>query len=107
MIHRDDDDENRADPVAPSSGRSHPGDGNEKNNGECDEDTQGGEQGTRKGKRTKDGNGKGKETGKETGKGYGTGNSFVKQTPGENDISRAVALQWQKERYEADSDTEG
>jgi len=70
-----------------------------------------------KGKGTKDGKGKGKgkatEEGKgkatEEGKGKGNGKwkGIVKQTPGGDDISPAVALQLQKEMYEADSDMEG
>jgi len=72
---------------------------------------QGGEKGTGKGKGTKDGKGKGKgkatEERKGKGKGNGKGKGIVKQTPGEDDISRAVAVQLQKEMYEADSDTEG
>jgi len=48
-----------------------------------------------KGKRTEKGNGNGKRKG------------IVKQTPGRDDISRAIALQLQKEMYEADLDTEG
>ena len=56
-----------------------------------------------KGKGPKDGKGKGK--GKGTGKGNGKG--IVEHTPGGDDISRAVALQLQKERYEAYSDMEG
>jgi hypothetical protein len=39
--------------------------------------------------------------------GKGKGKCIVKQTPGGDDISCAIALQLQKERYEADSDTEG
>ena len=111
IIDEDDDNENWADPGAPSGGRSHPGDGNDNDNAEGEEDTQGGEQATGKGKGTKDGKGngqrkgKGKGTGKGQGKGKGKG--IVKQTPGGDDISCAVALQLQKERYEADSDTEG
>jgi hypothetical protein len=50
-----------------------------------------------------DGMGKGK--GKE--KGNGKGKGIVIQTTGGDDISRAVALQLQKERYEADSGMEG
>jgi len=65
------------------------------------EDTQGGENGTRNGKGTKDGKGTGK------GKANRKGKSIVQQTPGGDDISCAVALQLQKERYEADSDTGG
>ena len=41
------------------------------------------------------------------GNGNGKGRGIVKQTPGGDDISRAVAVQLQKEMYEADSDTEG
>jgi len=93
IIDDDDDDENWADPGGPSSGRSHPGDGNDNDNGEGGEDTQGGEKGT--------GKGKGK------GKGNRKGEGIVKQTPGEDDISRPVALQLQKEMYEADSDMQG
>jgi hypothetical protein len=103
MIDEDDDDENWADPGAPSGGRSRPGDGHDNDNGEGKEDTQGGEKGTGNGKETKDGKGKGKGQGKRNGKGKG----IVKQTPGGDDISRAVALQLQKERYQADLGTEG
>jgi len=101
IIDEDDDDENWADPGAPSDGRSRPGNGNDNDSGEGEKDTQGGEKGTEKGKGTKDGKGKGK------GKGNGKRNGIVEQTPGGDDISRAVALQLQKERDEADSDTEG
>jgi len=80
-----------------------PCDGNDNHDGEGKEDTQGGEKGTGKGKGTKDG--KGKRKGK--GKGNVKGKCIVKQTPGGDDISRAVALQLQKEMHEADSDTEG
>jgi hypothetical protein len=103
IIDEDDDDGNWADPGVPSGGRSRPGDDNDNDIGEGGEDTQGGENGTRKGKGTKDGKGKGKGKGKGNGKGKG----IVKQTPGGDDISHAVALQLQKERYEADSGTEG
>jgi hypothetical protein len=48
---------------------------------------------------------KGKGMGK--GKGNGKGQGSVKQTPGGDDISCAVALQLKKQRYEADSDMEG
>jgi len=109
IIDEDDDDENWADPGAPSGGWSRPGYGNHNDNSEGEEDMQGGEKmtgkGTGKGKGTKDGKGKGK--GKRKGKGNGNGKGIVEQTPGGDDISRAVALQLQKERYEADSDTEG
>jgi hypothetical protein len=70
-----------------------------------------GETGTGKVKGTKDGKGTGQgkatEEGKGKGKVNGKGKGIVKQTPGEVDISRAVAVQLQKEMFEADSDTEG
>jgi len=50
IIDKDDDDENWADPGAPSGGRSRRGDGNDNDDGEVEEDTQGGEKGTGKGK---------------------------------------------------------
>jgi hypothetical protein len=103
IIDEDDDDENWADPGVPSGGRSRPGDGNDNDDGEGEEDTQGGEKGTGNGKGTKDV--KGKRKGK--GKGNGNGKGIVKRTPGGDDISRAIALQLQKERYETDSGTEG
>jgi len=112
-IINEDDDDNWADPGAPSSGRSHPADDNDNDDGESEEDTQGGEKATGKGKGTNDRKGKGKATedGKGTGKGKGKGNGkgkgIVIHTPGGDDISRAVALQWQKEMSEADLDTEG
>jgi hypothetical protein len=90
-------------PAAPSGGRSRPGNCNGNDDGECEEDTKGGERETGKGKGTKDRKGKRKGKGKGTGKGKG----IVKQTPGRDDISRAVALELQKERYQEDSDTEG
>jgi len=76
IIDKDDDDDNWADRGAPSGGRSRPGDGNDNDDGESEEDTQGGEKGTRKGKGTKDGKGKGKvtEDGKGKRKGNGKGN---------------------------------
>jgi hypothetical protein len=48
-----------------------------------------------------------KGKGKVKGQGNGKGKGIVKQPPGGDDISHAVALQLQKERNEADSDTEG
>jgi len=66
-----------------------------------------------KGKGTKHWKGKGKATddgnGKEKGKGKGNSKEkgIVKQTAGGDDISRAVALQLQKEMSEAYFDTEG
>ena len=103
IIDEDDDDENWADPGAPGGGRSCPGDDNDNDNGEGEENTQGSVKGTGKGKGTKDGKGKGKATedGKGKGKGKGKGNDkgkgIVKQTPGGNDISRAIALQLQRQ----------
>jgi len=112
-IDDDDDDDNGADPGALSGGRSRPGDGNDNDDGESEQDTQGGEKGTEKRKRTQDGKGTGKATedGKGKGKGKVKGNGkekgILKHTPGGDDISRAVALQLQKEMSEADLDTEG
>jgi hypothetical protein len=103
IIDQDDDDENWADPGAPSGGRSCHGDGNDNDHGEGEEDTQGGKKGTGKGKGSNDGKG----IGKRKGKGNGKGNSIVKRAPGGDAISHAVALQMQKERYEADSGTQG
>jgi len=104
IIDEDDDDDNWADPGAPSSRRSRPSDGNDNDDSEGEEDTQGGEKWTGKGNGTKDG--KGKRKGKATeevkgkGKGNGKGKGIVKQTPGGDDISRAVAVQLQKEMNE-------
>jgi len=103
IIDEDDDDQNWADPGAPRGGRSRPGDDNDNDNGEGEEDTQGSEKGTGEGKATIDGKGKGKGKGKGNGKGKG----IFEQTPGEDDISRAVGLQLQKEMSEAHLDTEG
>jgi len=103
-----DDDKNWADPGAQSSGWSHQGDGKDNYDGEGEEDTQGGEKLTRKGMGTKKGRGRGKgqgkamEEGKGKRKGKCKGKGIVEQTPGGDDISRAVALQLQKEMYEAD-----
>jgi len=47
------------------------------------------------------------EEGKGKGKGNGKGKDIVTQTTGGDDISRAIALQMQKEMYEADKDMEG
>ena len=84
IIDEDNDDDNWADPRAPSCGWSRPGDENDNYNAEGGEDTRSGEKGTRKGKGTKVGKGKGKGKGKGNGKGKGI-----------------VKL------YEAKSDTEG
>jgi len=117
IIDEDDDDVIWVDPRAPSSGKSRPSDGNDNSNGMGKEDTQGGGKGTRKEKGSKDRKEKGK--GKVNGKGEAMvewkgnrkgnvkGKGIVKQTPGGDDISRAVALQWHKEMYKADLDTEG
>jgi len=103
MIDENDDDETWEDPGVLSGGRSRPGYVNENDNGAGEEDTQGGEKRTGKGKGTKDvkGLGKGKVKGNSKGKG------IVKQIPGGYDSSGAVALQLQKQRYRADTDTEG
>jgi len=112
IIDQNDDDENWADPGGPCGGGIRPGDGNVNADSEDEEDTQGGEKGTGKGKGTKDGmgkrkgNGKGKATEEGKGNGNGKGKGIVKQTPGGDDISQAVDLQLQKEIYEADSETE-
>jgi len=111
IFEEDDDDENWADPRVPSGGRSHPSDGNDNDESQGEEDTQGGEKGTGKGKGTKDGKGKGKgkatQEGNEKGKGNGKGKGIVKQTPGGDNISSAVAVQLPRETYDADSDTDG
>jgi len=116
MIEEDDEHENWVDPGAPTSGRSLPRDGNDNDNGDGEEDMQGREKGTGKakdtpaGKRNGKGNGqwKGKATEKEKGKGKGnsTEKSIDKQPPGRDDISYGIVLQWQKQMYEADCDTE-
>jgi len=99
MIDEDDDYEHCADPGALSGGKSHPGDTYDHDDGKGEEDTQGGEKGTGIGKGTKDGKGKGEGKGKGIeevngkGKGNGEGKCIVKQTPGGDDISHAVALQ--------------
>jgi len=113
IFDEDDDDEDWADPGAPSGGRSRPGDGNDNDNSEGEDDMQGGEKGTRTGNGTQDGKGKqnatedGKGKGKGKGNGDGKGKGIVKQTPGGDEISRAIAWQLQKEMSVADMDTEG
>jgi hypothetical protein len=111
ITDEEDGDNNSADPRAPRFGRSRPSDGNDNDNCEGEEDTKSGEKGTRKGNGTKDGKGKGKgkATKEEKGKGKvnGKGKGIVTQTPGGDDISRAIVVQLHKEMYEADSDTEG
>jgi len=91
IIIKDDDDENWADPGAPSSGRSRPGNDNDNDDGEGEEDMQGSEKETGTGTGTKDGKAKVKVTADGTGKGKAIG----KQTPEGDDISRAVASQLQ------------
>jgi hypothetical protein len=103
IIEYDDDDDNWADPGAPSSGSSRPGDGNENNQGEGEDDTLGAEKGTRKEKGMKDGKGNPKWNGKGNGKGKG----IVKRTPGGDDTSCDLALELQKQMSEADLDKEG
>ena len=104
IIDENDDDEYWVDPGAPSGGGSRPGDDNDNDHSDGEEHTQGGEKGTGKENGTKVGNGKGKGKGKGNGKRKGKG--IVKQTPVGDDISRAVALQLQKEMSEADLETE-
>jgi hypothetical protein len=111
VIDEHHDDDNWPDPGAPSGGRRSPSAVNDNDDSQGEEDTQGGEKGTGKGKGTKDGKGKGNWKATEEGKGNGKGNGkwkgIVKQTTGGDDISRAVAVQLQREMYKADSDTEG
>jgi len=108
IIHMNDDEENWSDPGAPSRGRSGPSSGNDNGGSEDLEDMSDGEKGTVIRKGTTDGkvNAKGKATvqgkGKWKGMGHGKGKGVVKQTPGEDDISRAVAVQLQKVIYELD-----
>ena len=71
IIDNNVDDDNWADPGAPSGGRSRPGDRNDNDNGERNEDTQGAQMGPGKWKGTKDGNGKGMGKGKGNCKGKG------------------------------------
>ena len=93
QIIDEDDDENRADPGAPSGGRSCPSDGNDNDNGQGEEDTQGGEKGTRKGKGTKNvkGKGKGKATEDVKAKGNGIGTVLL-NNPQEEMISLVALL---------------
>jgi hypothetical protein len=79
IIEEEDDDDNWADPGAPSSGRSRPSEGNNIDNGESEEDMQGGEKGTRKGKGTNDGKRKGTATENGKGKGKGKGKGISKE----------------------------
>jgi len=102
MIDERDDDENYRNPGGPSGETSRPGDANANDDDEGVEDTQCGDKGTGKGKGIKEG--KGKRMVKR--KGNGKGKGIVKQSPGGNDISHAVALQLEKERNKAAPDTE-
>jgi hypothetical protein len=108
------DDEGRsADLRAPSGGRNSPSHGNFNDTCEVEEDTEGGEKATSKGKGMQNGNGKGKvtEDGKGKVKGKGKENRkwkcIGKQTTGGDEIYCAVVLQLQQETYEGDLDTEG
>jgi len=76
IIDEDDDDDNWADSGAPSGGRSRPSDGNDNDDSEGEEDTQGGEKGTGKGKVQRMGRGKG--SGRQPRKGRGRGRETVK-----------------------------
>jgi hypothetical protein len=71
IIHKDDVDENWAHSGVPSGVRSRPSDGNDNDDCEGQEDTQGGEKGTGKLKGTNNGNGKVKGKATEEGKGKG------------------------------------
>jgi len=94
----------------PSDGWSRPSDGNDNDNCKGEWDMQGGENGTRKRKGMQNGKRKGKGKATEEDKGKGKGNSkgkgIVKQTPGGDDIPRAVAVQLQEKMYQAESDME-
>jgi hypothetical protein len=79
IIDKDDDNENWVDPRAQSGARSRPGDGNDDDDGERKEATQGCEKSIGKGKGKKDGKG----TGKGKVKGNAKGKGIVKQTLGE------------------------
>jgi len=117
IIDEHDDEENWEDPRAPSSGKSHPGNGYSNDDGKGEQDMQGGEKGPAKGKGTNDGKGKEKATedGKGNGKGQGKtmeewkrkgngnvnrdgkGKDIVTQTPAEEDVCCAVGLQLKNE----------
>jgi len=63
--------------------------------------------GMERGKGIEKGKGKAMEEGKGKRKGNSEGKGIVTQTPGGDDIPRAIALQLQKEIYQADLDMEG
>jgi hypothetical protein len=112
---KDGDEENSADPGAQRGVWSRARDGNKHGDREGEVDTQGGENGTRNDNGTNDGNGTGQGQGKGKGKAMeegkrkrnGKGKGIVEQSPGGNDISRAIALQLQKEMPDADLEMEG
>jgi hypothetical protein len=74
IIDKEDDNDNWADPRAPSDGRIRPSDGNYYEDGQGEEDTQGGEKGTGNVKGRKDGKTKGTGKATEEGKQTGMGN---------------------------------
>ena len=110
---QENDEENWADSRTPSGGRSPPGNGNDRDGGECGEDTQGCEKRTMKENGTQNGKGIGKSTedGKGNGMGQGKGNGqrkgIAKQIPGMDDIPCADTFQLQKEMSMAALDMEG
>jgi hypothetical protein len=79
-----------------------PGYGNDNEEGESEENTQGAQKATGKGKGTKDGKGKRKDKGKGNGKGKG----IVKRTPEQDDFSFALPLQLLTQMSDADLDKE-
>ena len=87
------DNDNWADPEWPITGMTLPSHGNEIDDGEGQEDWQGGENGTAIRQGTKDGKTKWKWKGMGNGKGKG----IIQQISGGDAISRAIALQLQKE----------
>ena len=97
IIDEDDDDENWADPGASSSGWSRPSHDTHNDDGEGEEDMQGGEKGTGKGKGTKNVKRKGNATEDQKGKGRGMGRETVKgkellNTPQKKMISLVLLL---------------
>jgi hypothetical protein len=107
---KENNDDNRADPRAPSCGRRHSSNGNGNDERDGEEETQVGVKGTGKRKGTKDGKRKWKRKVTEGGngkrKGNGKGKGIVKQIPGVDDISPAVVVPLKKEMYATDSDME-
>ena len=78
IIDEDDDDENWADPGAPSGGRSCPGDGNENDDGKGEDDMQGCGKGQGQGREQRIGKGRGRQPRTERGKGRVRGRETVK-----------------------------